>query len=98
NPMIVLDDVNVERVAKDAAYASFASMGQLCVSIERLYVQRTIFDAFAAAFTQRVAALTQGAAYDNTTDLGSLTLPSQLERVQEHVDDAVAKGATVLTG
>ncbi|MBX3095131.1 MAG: aldehyde dehydrogenase family protein [Cryobacterium sp.] len=98
NPMIVLDDVNVQRVVKDAVYASFASMGQLCVSIERVYVQRGIFDEFAAAFAERTASLTQGAAFDDSTDLGSLTLPSQLQRVEEHVQDAVAKGATLLAG
>lgn len=98
NPMIVLDDVDVKSVARDAAYAAFASLGQLCVSIERMYVQRGIYDDFAAAFTKRVAGLKQGAAYDNSVDLGSLTLPSQLERVQQHVQDALGKGATLLTG
>lgn len=98
NPMIVLDDVAVDAVVKDAVFASFAAMGQLCVSIERLYVHRSIFDEFAAAFAERTASLTQGAAYDNSTDIGSLTLPSQLDRVEQHVQDALAKGATVLAG
>lgn len=98
NPMIVLDDVNIASVAKDAAFASFASMGQLCVSTERLYVHRRIFDEFAEAFAETTSALRQGAAYDNSTDMGSLTIPAQLERVDAHVKDAVAKGATVLAG
>ncbi len=98
NPMIVLDDVDPVSVAKNAVYACFSSMGQLCVSIERIYVLRPVADAFTRAFVENTRSLVQGAAFDYSTDFGSLTLPSQLERVSEHVEDAVAKGATVLTG
>lgn len=98
NPMIVLDDVNPVSVANNAVYACFSSMGQLCVSIERIYVLRPVAEAFTKAFVERTASLVQGAAFDYSTDVGSLTLPSQLERVSEHVQDAVSKGATVLTG
>jgi succinate-semialdehyde dehydrogenase/glutarate-semialdehyde dehydrogenase len=98
NPLIVLDDVDPKRAAAGAVYACFASLGQLCVSIERIYVHRAVADAFIPEFVAQTASLVQGAAFDYTTDVGSLTLPSQLERVQAHVDDAIAKGATVLTG
>ena len=98
NPLIVLDDVDPARAAADAAYACFASMGQLCVSIERIIVQRGVAEAFTAEFARRVSGLAIGSAFDYTTDAGSLTLPSQLETAQRHVDDAVAKGATVVAG
>ncbi|MCU1507958.1 MAG: succinate-semialdehyde dehydrogenase [Glaciihabitans sp.] len=98
NPMIVLDDVTPAIAARKAVYAFYSSMGQLCVSIERVYVQRAVADAFISAFTDRVRALTQGPALDYLTDVGSLTSAAQLERVKGHVDDAVAKGATVLAG
>jgi succinate-semialdehyde dehydrogenase/glutarate-semialdehyde dehydrogenase len=98
NPMIVLDDVDPVAAARNAVYACFASMGQLCVSIERIYVLRSVADAFTAEFAARTQALVQGAAFDYSTDVGSLTLPSQLERVEAHVKDAVAKGAAVLAG
>ncbi len=98
NPLIVLDDVNPKKAAASAVYACFASLGQLCVSIERLYVHRAVAEEFTREFVARTQALVQGAAFDYSSDVGSLTLPSQLERVQAHVDDAVAKGATVLTG
>lgn len=98
NPLIVLDDVDPEKAAADAVYACFASMGQLCVSIERIIVQRGVADEFMAAFARRVSSLTIGPAFDYTTDAGSLTLPSQLETAQRHIADAVSKGATVLTG
>ena len=98
NPMIVLDDVDPEKAAADAVYSCFSSMGQLCVSIERIYVERGVADAFTSAFAARVSALTQGAAYDYSTDVGSLTNTAQLQRVEEHVADAVKLGATVVAG
>ncbi len=98
NPMIVLDDVDPKKAAHNAVYAVYSSMGQLCVSIERIYVHRTVADEFTREFVARTAALVQGPAFDFTTDVGSLTLPNQLDRVKSAVDDAVAKGATVLTG
>ncbi|MFY0513406.1 succinic semialdehyde dehydrogenase [Streptomyces anulatus] len=98
NPMIVLDDADIEKAAEGAVAACFPSAGQLCVSIERLYVAESIRDEFVAAFTTRAQKLTIGAAYDYSMDVGSLTTPAQLKTVTEHVDDAVAKGATVLAG
>ncbi|KQQ94510.1 succinate-semialdehyde dehydrogenase [Leifsonia sp. Leaf325] len=98
NAMIVLDDVDPLKAAADAAYGCFASAGQLCVSVERIYVQRGIARAFTEAFAARVESLRLGSAFDYSTDVGSLTSATQLARVQAHVDDAVAKGATVLAG
>ncbi|MEV7489699.1 succinic semialdehyde dehydrogenase [Streptomyces sp. ARC12] len=98
NPMIVLEDADIEKAAEGAVAACFPSAGQLCVSIERLYVAESIRDEFVAAFTARAQKLTIGAAYDYSMDVGSLTTPAQLKTVTEHVDDAVAKGATVLAG
>jgi len=98
NALLVLDDVNPAKAAANAVYSCFSSMGQLCVSIERIYVDRTVAPAFTEAFVARVAALVQGPHLDYSTDVGSLTTPSQLERVQAHVTDAVTKGATVLVG
>ncbi|MFJ4868670.1 succinic semialdehyde dehydrogenase [Streptomyces sp. NPDC088757] len=98
NPMIVLDDADIDKAADGAVAACFPSAGQLCVSVERLYVAESIRDRFVAAFTARTEKLKLGAAYDYSVDVGSLTTPAQLKTVTEHVDDAVAKGATVLAG
>lgn len=98
NPMIVLDDVDPVKAAADAVYSCFSSMGQLCVSIERIYVDRAVADRFIAAFVERVKALKLGSALDYSTDVGSLTSAAQLERMRAHVDDALARGATLLTG
>ncbi|MFE0777357.1 succinic semialdehyde dehydrogenase [Streptomyces sp. NPDC058861] len=94
NAVIVLDDADIDRAAEGAVNACFPSAGQLCVSVERLYVAESIRDAFVA----RTKKLTIGAAYDYSVDVGSLTTPAQLKTVTEHVEDAVAKGATVLAG
>ncbi|MFD6389063.1 succinic semialdehyde dehydrogenase [Nocardia sp. NPDC060259] len=98
NPMIVLDDADIERTAAGAVSACFSSTGQLCVSIERMYVAESIREEFVAAFVDRTKALRIGAAYDYSTDVGCLTNQSQLDTVTAHVEDAVAKGATVLAG
>ncbi|MGV9454617.1 succinic semialdehyde dehydrogenase [Streptomyces sp. NPDC003635] len=98
NAMIVLDDADIDKAADGAVAACFPSAGQLCVSIERLYVADSVRDEFVAAFAARTKALKIGAAYDYSVDVGSLTTPSQLRTVTEHVDDAVAKGATLLAG
>jgi succinate-semialdehyde dehydrogenase/glutarate-semialdehyde dehydrogenase len=96
--MIVLDDVDPVEAAADAAYGCFSASGQLCVSMERVYVEKGIADAFIPAFAERTAALQLGSAFDYSTDLGSLATKAQFERVMAHIDDAVAKGATVLAG
>ncbi|WP_137228293.1 succinic semialdehyde dehydrogenase [Streptomyces sp. BPSDS2] len=98
NAMIVLDDADIEKAAEGAVAACFPSAGQLCVSVERLYVAESVRDAFIAAFTARTKKLRIGAAYDFSMDVGSLTTPSQLATVTAHIHDAVAKGATVLAG
>lgn len=98
NPLLVLDDANPAQAAANAVYACFSSMGQLCVSIERIYVARAIAPAFTEAFVARVTELNQGSSFDYSTDVGSLTNAAQLERVTEHVTDAVQKGATLLAG
>ncbi|MEO8528543.1 MAG: aldehyde dehydrogenase family protein, partial [Pseudolysinimonas sp.] len=98
NPMIVLDDVNPDKAAADAAYGCFAASGQLCVSMERIYVEKGIADAFTTAFAARTSSLVLGAAFDYTTDVGSLATEAQFKRVTAHIEDAVKKGATVLAG
>ncbi|NED77719.1 succinate-semialdehyde dehydrogenase (NADP(+)), partial [Streptomyces sp. SID9944] len=98
NAMIVLDDADIDKAADGAVAACFPSAGQLCVSIERMYVAESIRDRFVEAFVARTERLKVGAAFDYSMDVGSLTNPSQLETVSTHVEDAVAKGATVLAG
>ncbi|NMO03052.1 succinate-semialdehyde dehydrogenase (NADP(+)) [Gordonia sp. TBRC 11910] len=98
NPMLVLDDADLDKAAAGAVAAAFPSSGQLCVSIERIYVAESVRDRFIAKFVAKTKALKIGADFDYTVDIGSLTSTSQLTTVRTHVDDAVAKGATVLAG
>ena len=98
NPMIVLDDADLEAAVDGAIRGCFAGAGQVCVSIERIYVHQAIFRGFVDRFVARTQALKIGAALDYSIDVGSLTSTRQLETVEAHVCDAVAKGATVLAG
>lgn len=98
NPMLVLDDASLEDAAIGAVRGCFANSGQLCISIERLLVHRKIFDDFVARFVTKVKSMTLASGFDSEIDMGSLASASQLQKVQEHVQDAVEKGAKVLAG
>jgi succinate-semialdehyde dehydrogenase/glutarate-semialdehyde dehydrogenase len=98
NALLVLDDAPLRRAVEGAVQASFANSGQLCVSIERIYVDQVLFDWFAEAFAARTAELRLGGGDGWEVDLGPLISAQQLAKVAAHVDDAVAKGASVLTG
>jgi len=98
NAMLVLDDADPDRAAAGAVRGAFSSAGQLCISIERLYVHASVADAFLERFTARTRALRLGAALAYGADMGSLVSERQLRTVTHHVEDAVAKGARVLAG
>ncbi len=98
NALYVADDADLDRAAEAAVRDCFASTGQLCVSMERLLLHERVADAFLDRFVDRVRHMRLGAALDYSKDLGSLTSSAQLLRVSAHVEDAVGRGATVLTG
>ena len=98
NAMLVLDDAPLDRTVEGAVRACFSSSGQLCISIERMYVHDRIYDSFVPRFVDAVKAMALGAGYHMSYDMGSLTSADQLATVQAHVADAVANGATVLAG
>lgn len=98
NAMVVTSDVDLDRVVEGATVGCFANTGQLCISIERIYVDQAVAKPFADRFGARVAALQLGAAQEYGAEVGALASAAQLEKVQAHVDDAVAKGARVVAG
>lgn len=98
NPMIVLADADLERTARGAVRACFTNAGQLCISIERLYVHEDVYDAFVARFVKLVKAMKLGTDLTFASDMGSMTYARQIEAVTKHVDQAVEQGATVLAG
>lgn len=98
NPLLVLDDADLDRAVEGAIRACFASAGQLCVSVERIYVADRLHDEFLRRFVARTAALRLGVGGDFDADLGSLASARQLDTVAAHVTDAVERGATLHTG
>ena len=98
NPLYVAADAHLESAVAGAVRACFSNTGQLCMSIERLLVHEAVADEFLARFVDAVRELRIGPGLDYTHDMGSLTNEAQLERVSEHVDDAIARGARVLVG
>lgn len=98
NAMLVLEDADIDKAAAGAVRACFSSAGQLCISIERLYVHESIADAFLERFAARTKAMRLGTSLAYGADMGSLVGDRQLETVTRHVDEAVAKGAKVVAG
>ncbi len=98
NPLLVLRDADIEKATEGAVRASFSNAGQLCVSSERLFVADQVYERFVDRFVARAEAMTLGSNLDWAVDMGPLISQEQLDTVTAHVEDAVAKGARVLTG
>ena len=99
DPMIVLSDADVDRAANAATWGGMFNSGQVCLSVERIYVEEPVYDEFVAKLTREVGALRQGA--DGKTpekDVGAMTSPNQRAIVEAQVEDALAKGAKAMTG
>ncbi|MEO7079442.1 MAG: succinic semialdehyde dehydrogenase [Rhodococcus sp. (in: high G+C Gram-positive bacteria)] len=98
NAMIVAQGANLRTVSDAAVRACFSNSGQLCIAIERIYVEKSIADEFTATFGERVRNMSLGADYEVGIEMGSLVSKDQIETVSAHVDDAKAKGAKVIAG
>jgi len=99
DPMIVLADADVERAANAALFWSMMNTGQTCISVERVYVEEPIYEQFVALVGERARALRQGVPGDfGSVDIGSFINPPQIDIVEDHVKDAVAKGARLVAG
>ncbi len=97
-PFIVFDDADLDEAVKGAIACKFRNNGQTCVCANRIYVQKGVYDDFAQRLKTAVEALTVGDGLTEGTDLGPLIEPSAIDKVQEHLKDALAKGGTLLTG
>jgi acyl-CoA reductase-like NAD-dependent aldehyde dehydrogenase len=99
DPLIVLADADLERAANHAVYYSMLNTGQTCISVERVYVEAPVHDAFVAKVTAKARALRNDRpAGPGTTEVGSMTFPPQVDVVERHVEDARDKGAQVVVG
>ena len=98
--MIVCADADIDRAADGAVFGAFAYTGQVCISVERVYVEEPVYDEFVSKVVAKTAQLRQGmdAEHDYSCEVGSMTTAQQLAIVSGHVDDAVSKGARVLVG
>ncbi|MGM0576684.1 MAG: succinic semialdehyde dehydrogenase [Myxococcota bacterium] len=98
DPMVVLRDADLDRAASAAVWGAFFNSGQMCMSVERVYVEEPIADAFVDKVAERTRELRQGVDGRYTHDVGSMTRLAQLETVEAHVKDAMERGARVVCG
>jgi succinate-semialdehyde dehydrogenase/glutarate-semialdehyde dehydrogenase len=97
-PFIVFDDADLDAAVEGALIAKYRNNGQTCVCANRLYVQDGVYDAFAGKLAAAVAKLKTGNGFDEGVVLGPLIDQAALDKVEEHVTDAVSKGARVISG
>jgi len=98
DPMLVLEDADVEVASSGAVWGAFVNAGQTCLSVERCYVHRRLYAAFVDACACKTAALRVGNGMDAATDVGPMIHDRQLKIVESQVEDAVAQGARVVMG
>ncbi|HYL93670.1 MAG TPA: succinic semialdehyde dehydrogenase [Alphaproteobacteria bacterium] len=98
DPMIVLDDADLEVASSAAVWGAFMNAGQTCLSVERCYVHQSVYEKFLGSCIAKTAKLRVGNGADDSTDVGPLIHERQLRTVREHVEDAVAHGARLLAG
>jgi succinate-semialdehyde dehydrogenase/glutarate-semialdehyde dehydrogenase len=98
NAILILADADLGRAVPGAVRAAFSNTGQLCISMERMYIDTAVWDEFVPRFVKVTRSLRLGHSLDYKRDIGSLISAKQLDTVVRHVNDATSKGATVLAG
>ncbi|MCK1712653.1 NAD-dependent succinate-semialdehyde dehydrogenase [Bradyrhizobium sp. 143] len=96
-PFLIFDDVDLDKAVKGALAAKFATSGQDCLAANRIYAQRGIYDAFVEAFAAAIAPLKVGHGLDPATDIGPMTKLSVANKCRAQIDDAVTKGAQLIS-
>lgn len=98
DPMLVLEDANLEVASSGAVWGAFVNAGQACLSVERCYVVKRHYERFVSLCAEKTAKLRVGNGLDANTDVGPLIHERQVQTVHEHVQDAVAHGARIVAG
>jgi acyl-CoA reductase-like NAD-dependent aldehyde dehydrogenase len=103
DPMIVLRDADLERASNAAVWGAFTNAGQVCISVERVYVEEPVADEFTRLVVEKTKKLRQGfdaneANSDRRVDVGAITYPKQIDTIEDHIADAKQHGAQVLAG
>lgn len=96
DPMLVCPDAHLERAVNGAMWAGLQNSGQSCGGVERVYVHQDVYERFIQLLKQRVEALRQGPNSHHNVDIGAMCTERQIKTIQRQVDDALAKGATLL--
>ena len=97
-PVIIFDDADLEAAVRGVMASKFRNAGQTCVCANRIFVQAGIFDAFSKRLVDEVERLKVGPTFDEGVDIGPLIDDAAVDKVRQHIDDAVGKGARILTG
>ena len=97
-PFIVFDDADIDSAVEGAMASKYRNAGQTCVCANRIYVQDGAYDAFVSKFAAKVKALKVGNGFEDGVVQGPLIEPAALDKVQRHIDDAIAKGGKLITG
>ena len=97
-PLLIFDDADIDTAVETAMVAKFRNGGQSCVAANRIYVQQGIRDAFLKAFGAKVSAMSAGDGFDDTKDIGPLIDADAVAKVDEHREDAIRRGATIIAG
>ena len=97
-PFIVFDDADIDKAVEGALIAKFRNAGQTCVCVNRFYIHRAVYDQFCDKFVARVAALKVGDGNESGVQIGPLINADAGRKVQSLLDDALTRGATLLTG
>jgi len=103
DPAVVFDDVNIERTVNGVMWGAFTTAGQSCTSIERLYIQDTVYDEFVSTLVDRTKKLrlsnpNRDTSLPDECDMGCITSPAQVTIIESHIEEALEKGATLLCG
>jgi acyl-CoA reductase-like NAD-dependent aldehyde dehydrogenase len=98
DPMIVLDDADVEVASSGAVWGAFVNAGQACLSVERCYVHRSLYEPFLTACVKKAKQVRLGDGMNPETEIGPLIHERQVRNLEAHVEDAVSRGARILTG
>lgn len=98
DPFIVLEDADVDLASSAAVWGAFCNSGQVCASVERVFVHESIAEEFTKQVVEKTKKIRLGAGLDPNTDMASMTMAKQVSIVDSHVKDAKEKGATILAG
>ena len=97
-PFIIFDDANIDDAVQGAIMSKYRNSGQTCVCANRIFVQEGIYDAFAKKFTEAVKAMKVGNGLESGVELGPMINVKGMEKVEQHIQDATAKGGKITTG